>query len=198
MLKLILKEILTLFSVALVIGMGLGYLHKLGWWIADQLMSLFLIVMGTIVAFMFCILACISLPLILSRLIPQSENVYPSEKKLLLWESLSAFFLDTELTDVSLNNIKKLLSSEGISRSELVKTFQEEVAPACFQNLYQIAGEWGAFDRDWLVRRIYRLAPAYRFCYKIPLYGRFLKYQITFLVQKDFQRLLSDAFGDEK
>lgn len=44
----------------------------------------------------------------------------------------------------------------GLSLEETARIWMYEVTPAVWPNAWSFAGEWGAFDRDWLVRAIAR------------------------------------------
>ena len=71
-----------------------------------------------------------------------------------VWDALSELFLDTSLIPDDINRISKALAASPYSLEALDEILQWEVYPACHTNLWWIAGEWMAFDREWLQARI--------------------------------------------
>ena len=107
------------------------------------------------------------------------------------WKYLSDLFLDTELTNDALAGIAKNLAELHLSREEITRIFEHEVAPACIVNMYVVAGEWAAFDEEWLIKRASKLGPVYERLSGIPVYGPWLIRQLTQPVREEFELVLS-------
>ncbi|WP_143074191.1 hypothetical protein [Roseateles sp. YR242] len=70
---------------------------------------------------------------------------------------ISRLFLDTELDDLDLKAIARDLRATGLSRSELQRIYETEVAPACWRNLRAFpGGAWAGFDEAALMDAIER------------------------------------------
>lgn len=67
-----------------------------------------------------------------------------------VWQALSAFYLDADLGDDEFEAIFQRLASSGFSLKELEFINLTEVAPVLQSNLRSVAGEWTAFDQEWL------------------------------------------------
>lgn len=78
--------------------------------------------------------------------------------RLPVWEALSEFWLDTELTEAQLDGIAQAIASSLYSVSEVRLIHDYEVAPALYPNLLSVAGEWAGFDTDWLRARCTKTA----------------------------------------
>ena len=72
------------------------------------------------------------------------------------WAALSELFLDTSFDSGDRDRIASILASSSYSLADLEHILLWEVYPACRQNLLWIAGEWLAFDPEWLQSRILR------------------------------------------
>ena len=89
-----------------------------------------------------------------------------------IWVSIAEHFLDTETRpDLPLTALACVQG--GMSRAEAADAWRYEVSPAVGLNLWSVAGEWGMWDREWLVNRIQRLRP-----YNRPGTFRWLRYRI--------------------
>lgn len=73
-----------------------------------------------------------------------------------VWLAISELFLDTNLEAVDIRRIATELARSPYSLEDLDNILLHEVYPACHWNLVSIAGEWSAFDPDWLESRILR------------------------------------------
>lgn len=67
---------------------------------------------------------------------------------------LSELFLDTTLSEAQKNNLSREIHTLGLCLPELLDLLRNDVFPACYHNLYEVAGEWAGFDQIWLERRI--------------------------------------------
>jgi hypothetical protein len=66
-----------------------------------------------------------------------------------VWEALSTFFLDTDIS-LSRDYRARILAVSPYSLSELDAILADEVFPVCRWNLLTVAGEWAGFDEQWL------------------------------------------------
>jgi len=70
-----------------------------------------------------------------------------------VWSALSELFLDTEVRP-QLGYVALACIASGYSEEELQSIWRHEVAPVLLPNMLDVAGEWAAFDQDWLEARI--------------------------------------------
>ena len=78
------------------------------------------------------------------------------QARLPLWEALSDLWLDTQLSDVDMEGIARVMDESGLTIEELWRVYSYEVAPAVYMNVYSVAGEWAGFSPDWLRAQIVR------------------------------------------
>lgn len=78
------------------------------------------------------------------------------ETRRLVWRSLSAFYLDTELDAGEIAGIVAAFEQSGLPLSELKKIDLYEVFPVLQRNLSNPAGAWQGFDDDWLFQQCER------------------------------------------
>lgn len=71
-----------------------------------------------------------------------------------VWLALADLYLDTELDEFSLRHIAAILAASGFSWAEIQQINYDEVAPALWFNVQDIAGEWAGWDEEWVVERI--------------------------------------------
>ncbi len=76
------------------------------------------------------------------------------EKRKALWTAFSDLWLDTEVSQMTLNYIAREMKASGYPLAELKYIYQHEVAPVVYQNLLVVAGEWAGFDEAWLHDKI--------------------------------------------
>ncbi|MGL1888477.1 MAG: hypothetical protein OCD76_18315 [Reichenbachiella sp.] len=81
-------------------------------------------------------------------------NKQELERRKPVWSAISTFYLDTELTTLDLNSIKKVFVESGYSIQELKNIDFYEVKPIVGLNLLSIAGVWSGFKEDWLWNEI--------------------------------------------
>ena len=70
-----------------------------------------------------------------------------------LWIAMSQLFLDTDVR-LSYCYIASEVAAAPFTVEQLGAIFHKEVAPVAAPNLLVVAGEWTAFDEEWLVSRI--------------------------------------------
>lgn len=75
-------------------------------------------------------------------------------ERLPVWETLSEFFLDTELDDTDYGRIAGVLASSPYSIRKTEEILRYEVYPVLIWNLRSVAGVWAGFDREWLAEAI--------------------------------------------
>jgi hypothetical protein len=86
---------------------------------------------------------------------PTEEQI---SERLPIWDALSGFFLDDELTDDDHQRIASVLARSKYTEKEIHDILRHEVYPACSLNLVCVAGAWGTWGEDWIRERI---APRY-------------------------------------
>ncbi|HVE82723.1 MAG TPA: hypothetical protein VND93_07735 [Myxococcales bacterium] len=75
------------------------------------------------------------------------------DRRVAVWEAMADHFLDTETRhDIPLTALRCVQA--GLSIPEARDVWRYEVSPAVGFNVWDMAGEWGAWDRKWLVERI--------------------------------------------
>ena len=72
------------------------------------------------------------------------------EKRIPIWNSISEFYLDTELQDSDYEAITSTFLNSDLHISELKEIDLYEVFPVLKGNLMSVAGEWNGFDEKWL------------------------------------------------
>lgn len=72
------------------------------------------------------------------------------QKRQPIWAALSDLWLDTELTDLDLERIARVMADSGFSIEALREIYLIEVAPVVSPNLLGVAGVWTGFDERWL------------------------------------------------
>src|SRR5262245_46471468 len=73
-----------------------------------------------------------------------------------VWISLADQFLDGEARhEIPLNAWHCLRA--GLSLEQARNVWCYEVTPAVYPNIWDVAGEWGCWDREWLIARIRRV-----------------------------------------
>jgi hypothetical protein len=72
------------------------------------------------------------------------------EERLLVWEALSEFFLDTNLEANDYERITKVLAASPYNEKEIEEILISEVGPVCGPSFFFLAGEWMGFDSQWL------------------------------------------------
>lgn len=75
-----------------------------------------------------------------------------------VWDALSEFFLDDELSAEDHQRIASVLARSRYTEEELHDILRHEVYPECSGNLVCVAGAWGTWGKDWIRERI---APRY-------------------------------------
>jgi hypothetical protein len=70
-----------------------------------------------------------------------------------VWVAMAEHFLDTE-TRHAIPATALCCIRAGLSVAEARGVWRDEVSPAVGFNVWDVAGEWAGWDRDWLVARI--------------------------------------------
>ncbi|GMN01362.1 hypothetical protein MTsPCn3_00920 [Erythrobacter sp. MTPC3] len=91
---------------------------------------------------------------------------------------LSDLFLDTEPTPQLYQHIARTARAGSFSNAEVEAIFREDVAPAFYRNLLDVAGEWVGWPedvvREWILR--YRERAMHRAASRL-LMGKFITEQ---------------------
>ncbi|WP_125419511.1 DUF7079 family protein [Hymenobacter rigui] len=80
--------------------------------------------------------------------IPNEERRRP------VWVALADLYLDTELQEQDFQRIATVCAESGFSWAEIQLINYNEVAPALWFNVQDIAGEWAGWDEEWLIAHI--------------------------------------------
>lgn len=80
------------------------------------------------------------------------ENV--DANRLKIWQALSEFFLDTEITDSTFDYVARVVLETGYSPREIHSILWAEVFPVLEGNLKSIAGEWAGWTDEWLLEHL--------------------------------------------
>ena len=78
--------------------------------------------------------------------IPQDD-----EARQRIWIALSELFLDNELDAGDIDRLAEVVRESGVGRAELTHIFRYELSPFLGPNLWNVAGEWVAFDEEQVV-----------------------------------------------
>ncbi len=73
-----------------------------------------------------------------------------TSNRLKIWQALSELFLDTEVDDVTIAYIARVVLETGYSAEEVHNILWSEVFPVLGANLRSVAGEWQGWTDDWL------------------------------------------------
>lgn len=76
------------------------------------------------------------------------------KERLPVWQVLSEFFLDTQLSAEDYQAIASILAKSPYSTKEIKEILENEVYPVCYQNLTSAAGSWNEFGEDFMKERI--------------------------------------------
>lgn len=76
------------------------------------------------------------------------------EQRRPIWIALSEFYLDTELDDLDLLRIAKIILKSPFDFEEIKKINKYDVFPLLISNLFSVAGVWGGFNEAWLTEKI--------------------------------------------
>jgi hypothetical protein len=169
------------------VGLVLAWLKHRGmpvnFWLAGVVFLLF----GLVLAFLFL---RVLLPAFIVTSWHPVDPIPMTPERQKAWKYLSDLYLDTELTEEALASMAHNLAELGLSRTEITRIFEHEVAPACIVNMYVVAGEWAAFDEEWLIKRASKLGPVYERLSGIPVYGPWLIRQLTAPVREEFDLVI--------
>ncbi|MET4108272.1 hypothetical protein [Hymenobacter sp. UYP22] len=89
-------------------------------------------------------------------------SIADAERRKPVWVALADLYLDTELQEQDFQHIAVVCAESGFSWAEILLINYNEVAPALWFNVQELAGEWAGWNEEWLVARIqqcYRPAP---------------------------------------
>lgn len=83
-------------------------------------------------------------------------NCLTDPRRVAVWVAMADHFLDTETRqEIALTAL--CCVEAGLTPDQASDVWRYEVSPAVSFNLWDVAGEWAGWDRDWLVQRIERL-----------------------------------------
>jgi len=105
------------------------------------------------------------------------DEEFELEKRISIWNSISEFYLDTELQDEDYDTITKTFLNSDLHITEIKDIDLYEVFPVLKGNLLSIAGVWNGFDENWLKEhctKAYFKRNNSFFKWKTKLYNQFL------------------------
>ena len=70
------------------------------------------------------------------------------------WIAISDIYLDTEIRTSDIKYIARQLAETSFTEQQLNEIYYYDIAPVCYINGIDPAGEWVGFDRDWLFSEI--------------------------------------------
>jgi hypothetical protein len=77
-----------------------------------------------------------------------SDEFFDDPERHEVWMEMSDLFLDSELTPEWLESMSWKLATSPFSTEELIRIYEDEVAPVLHGNLHCVAGVWGAFSPE--------------------------------------------------
>lgn len=80
-----------------------------------------------------------------------SGEYYDDPERHKIWIEMSDLFLDTELMPDWLETMSWNLATSPFSTEELIRIYEDEVAPVLCVNLHCVAGVWGGFDTEEVI-----------------------------------------------
>ena len=90
------------------------------------------------------------------------------EQRKAIWNALSEFYLDTELSKEDFERIALVFKNTGLELEEIKEIDRYEVFPLLQPNLLSAAGEWAGFNEAWLVENCQkRIAKRKHWFYKM-------------------------------
>ncbi|PKV50913.1 hypothetical protein ATE84_2982 [Aquimarina sp. MAR_2010_214] len=107
----------------------------------------------------------------------KDDSIEELEKRIPIWNSISEFYLDTELQSENYESITNTFLNSDLHISELKEIDLYEVFPVLKRNQISLAGEWNGFDEKWLheaCTKAYLKRNSSFFRWKTKLYNRFL------------------------
>ena len=113
------------------------------------------------------------------------------ERRKPVWSAFSEFWLDTELEDDELHHIARIAAASGFTISELRDIYLYEVAPVVSPNLLSIAGEWAAFDEEWLHAEARKRAEHRSLCLRFWIFVGIGRKVMTFATERHWNRIVS-------
>jgi len=75
------------------------------------------------------------------------------DSRLEIWSAMEIFWLDTD-SSTQFNDTAFVCAQSKYSIDELKEIYWNETFPALKFNLWDIAGEWAGFDKQWLKERV--------------------------------------------
>lgn len=74
--------------------------------------------------------------------------------RLKIWQALSEFFLDTEITETTFDHVARVLQETGYPAEKVHDILWGEVYPVLEANLRSVAGEWAGWSDAWLLAHL--------------------------------------------
>lgn len=110
-----------------------------------------------------------------------------------VWLVMTDFFLDTELTDLTVAHIAKICAASPYTTDELERIMFTEVWPAFLPNLMSVAGEWAGWKEEFVKERVLKCyKPRFYISWRINPVKRFFCYKWS-AVERGVMRARADA-----
>lgn len=113
---------------------------------------------------------------------PAQAAIDDLDTRIPVWAALSELYLDTDVT-LCYDSVARTLAASPYAHDELERILVDEVHPALYFNLLDVAGEWAGFDEAWLVERVQAVR-------RRPLWRRRLAHLSFGMVRDDWQALV--------
>jgi len=84
------------------------------------------------------------------------------ERRRPVWIALSELYLDTELQPADRQLISDAIVDSGYTIDDIEHILCRELGPVLGMNMLSAAGEWEAFDPDWLVSTVLQRLTSWR------------------------------------
>jgi hypothetical protein len=82
------------------------------------------------------------------------RQVTDAARRHAVWLALADLYLDTELGDEWLRQIARVVVASGYAWAKIKRINYDEVAPALWFNVQDVAGEWAGWNDAWVLDRI--------------------------------------------
>jgi HEAT repeat protein len=76
--------------------------------------------------------------------------MFDVDRRMTVWRALSTLFVDEDFGEDRQREIAHVLNKSEYEHGELREIYEQEVAPVCYRNRYQIGERWEQIDPQWL------------------------------------------------
>ncbi|MCE2959715.1 MAG: hypothetical protein ACK5GK_06660 [Akkermansiaceae bacterium] len=124
---------------------------------------------------------------------PAAEDI---RQRRIAWEALSDLYLDTDTSLSREWRVERLMETD-YTTEDLETILVNEVHPVCRWNMMCVAGEWAAFDPDWLETKILRqvASPSW---FRLPFVGTLVRRHGEWRATKDALSLRRSSLRSDR